>query len=63
VGWDTAAGNFLCPCHDSRFSAEGNKLTGPSERGLDELPLAVVDGRLQLTWVRYKTGQAAREPA
>jgi Rieske Fe-S protein len=63
VGWDTAAGNFLCPCHDSRFSPAGDKLTGPSERGLDELPLAVVDGRLQLTWVRYKTGQTVREPA
>jgi menaquinol-cytochrome c reductase iron-sulfur subunit len=63
VGWDAAAGNFLCPCHDSRFSVAGDKLTGPSERGLDELPLKVVNGRLQLTWVRYKTGQTAREPA
>lgn len=62
VGWDTAAGNFLCPCHDSRFSPEGAKLTGPSERGMDELPVAVVDGRLQLTWIRYKTGQPTREP-
>jgi menaquinol-cytochrome c reductase iron-sulfur subunit len=63
VGWDAGAGNFLCPCHDSRFSPEGGKLTGPSERGLDELPLQVVDGRLQLTWVRYKLGQPVREPA
>jgi hypothetical protein len=30
---------------------------------MDELPLAVVDGRLQLTWVRYKTGQPVRERA
>jgi hypothetical protein len=30
---------------------------------MDELPLDVVDGRLQLTWVRYKIGQTAREPA
>ena len=63
VGWDAQAGNFLCPCHDSRFSPEGQKLTGPSERGLDELPLQVVGGRLQLTWVRYKLGQPSREPA
>lgn len=63
VGWDASAGNFLCPCHDSRFSPEGQKLTGPSERGLDELPLKQVDGRLQLTWVRYKQGQPQREPA
>jgi len=63
VGWDAAAGNFLCPCHDSRFGVAGERLTGPSERGLDELPLQVVDGRLQLTWVRYKPGQTVREPA
>jgi len=63
VGWDNAAQNFLCPCHDSRFSAEGARLTGPAERGLDALPLAIVEGRLQLTWVRYKLGQTAREPA
>src|SRR4051812_34956143 len=63
VGWDVSAGNFLCPCHDSRFSPAGDKLTGPSERGLDELPLKVVEGRLQLTWVRYKTGQPTREQA
>lgn len=63
VGWDSGAGNFLCPCHDSRFSPEGTKLTGPSERGLDELPLQVVEGRLQLTWVRFKQGQPKRELA
>jgi len=63
IGWDSSAGNFLCPCHDSRFSVGGDRLTGPSERGMDELPLAVVDGRLQLTWVRYKTGQPVRERA
>jgi len=63
VGWDAGAGNFLCPCHDSRFSPDGTKLTGPSERGLDELPLQVVEGRLQLTWVRYKPGQSSREQA
>jgi Rieske Fe-S protein len=63
VGWDASAGNFLCPCHESRFNVAGGRLSGPSERGLDELPLQVVEGRLQLTWVRYKTGQAVREPA
>ena len=62
IGWDPAAKNFLCPCHDSRFEADGAKMTGPSERGLDPLPISVVDGRLQLTWVRYRAGSASREP-
>lgn len=63
VGWDASAGNFLCPCHDSRFATDGKPLSGPSERGLDPLPLAVKDGRLQLTWIRYKLGSSKREPA
>lgn len=63
IGWDAAAGNFLCPCHDSRFSVEGDKMNGPSERGMDALPLEIKDGRVQLTWVRYKLGQATRERA
>jgi len=63
VGWDATAGNFLCPCHDSRFGVGGEKLSGPSERGLDQLPLEVKDGRLKLTWVLYKLGQSTSEPA
>jgi menaquinol-cytochrome c reductase iron-sulfur subunit len=47
VGWDAARGNYLCPCHDSRFAVDGSKQTGPSERGLDALPVTVgADGRL-----------------
>jgi menaquinol-cytochrome c reductase iron-sulfur subunit len=63
VSWDAAAGNYLCPCHDSRFAVEGERLTGPAERGLDPLPLSIKDGRLQLVWVRYKMGSTTREPA
>ncbi|HEX3758979.1 MAG TPA: Rieske (2Fe-2S) protein [Kofleriaceae bacterium] len=63
IGWDAAAGNFLCPCHDSRFSPEGDKLTGPSERRMDALPLEIKDGRVQLTWIRYKLGLPTPEPA
>lgn len=62
VGWDTGAKNFLCPCHDSRFEADGPRMTGPAERGLDPLPVEVKDGRLQVTWVRYKLGTGSREP-
>ena len=64
VGWDTTQRNFLCPCHDSRFALSGAKLSGPSERGLDDLPVKLDgDGRLKLTWVRYKLGSPAKEPA
>ena len=61
VGWE--GGSFLCPCHDSKFGADGARQTGPSMRGLDPLPIEVKDGRLRLTWVRYKLDIAEREPA
>jgi len=62
VGFDATKGNYLCPCHDSRFAVNGDKLTGPSERGLDKLPIEVVDGRLKLTWVLYRMGRSTPEP-
>ena len=64
VGWDQGAGNFLCPCHDSRFAVEGAKISGPSERGLDPLPVTLTkDGRLQLVWKRFKLDTPSREDA
>lgn len=63
VGWDATAKNYLCPCHDSRFDTAGARLTGPAQRGLDPLPLEIKDGRVMLTWLRFRTGGANREPA
>jgi Rieske Fe-S protein len=62
VGFDRAAKNYLCPCHDSRFAIDGKKMSGPSERGLDDLPLKIVGGRVLLTWQRYRIGKTTKEP-
>lgn len=61
IGWMDK--KFVCPCHDSAFSVTGARETGPSERDLDPLPVQIKDGRLQLTWVRYRVGGSTREPA
>lgn len=63
VGWQPDNKSFLCACHDSVFGENGDKSSGPAARGLDPLPIAVKDGRLQLTWVRYKLDTKNREPA
>jgi menaquinol-cytochrome c reductase iron-sulfur subunit len=65
IGWDQASRNFLCPCHNSRFTESGDVVanTGPAKRGLDPLPIEIKDGRLRLTWIRYKLDTASREPA
>ncbi len=61
IGFDGAL--FNCPCHDSKFALTGERMTGPSKRGMDPLPLEVVDGRLRLTWLAYKLDTADREKA
>jgi Rieske Fe-S protein len=65
VGLDPQANNFRCPCHNSRWADDGALVpnTGPAKRALDRLPIEIVDGRLRLTWVRYKLDTATSEPA
>jgi Rieske Fe-S protein len=64
VAYDRDGKKFLCPCHNSAWDAQG-QLTGagPAKRALDPLPITVVDGRLRLTWLRYKLDTADREQA
>jgi menaquinol-cytochrome c reductase iron-sulfur subunit len=64
VGWDDGAKSFLCPCHNSRWTENGDLAGGgPAKRPLDPLPIEVKDGRLRLTWVAYKLDSDTREPA
>ena len=62
VGYQPDKKSFLCACHDSVFSEAGDAQKGPAQRGLDPLPIEVKDGRLRLTWVRYKLDTKSREP-
>lgn len=48
VVWDDESKNFLCPCHDSYFSARGKRLTGPSTKDLTEYESRVEDRKLQI---------------
>lgn len=58
VAWDANANRFACPCHESFFSADGARISGPARRGLDPLPMRVQDGKLQVQYV--STEQATR---
>jgi Rieske Fe-S protein len=61
IGYDGTT--FVCPCHDSKFGLDGAKLSGPSKRGMDSLPVEEKDGRLRLTWQTFKMDSADREKA
>ncbi|GAB4564078.1 MAG: cytochrome b6-f complex iron-sulfur subunit [Haliangiales bacterium] len=62
INFDATEGVFKCPCHKSAFEASGDKISGPSKRGLDPLPVTVEDERVKVTFIRYRTDQAEREP-
>jgi glycine/D-amino acid oxidase-like deaminating enzyme/nitrite reductase/ring-hydroxylating ferredoxin subunit len=42
VRWNNAEGSWDCPCHGSRFSAEGKVINGPAIRGLEPVELEEV---------------------
>lgn len=63
VGLRADGGAFECPCHESSFTVEGRREAGPAERDLDPLPVEVKDGRVLVTWIRYRAGGADRTPA
>jgi len=39
VGWNSAERSWDCPCHGSRFSVDGDILTGPSKHKLEKIDL------------------------
>lgn len=50
VAWRADISQFLCPCHDSFFGADGAALSGPARRGLDPLPSREENGMLQIQY-------------
>jgi cytochrome b6-f complex iron-sulfur subunit len=40
--WSEANGRFECPCHGSKFTAEGKWIEGPAPRSLDTFQLTAV---------------------
>jgi menaquinol-cytochrome c reductase iron-sulfur subunit len=54
VAWEKETNRFSCPCHQSFFSADGLRLTGPARRGLDQLPTRVQDGTLQVQYQSFE---------
>jgi Rieske Fe-S protein len=60
VAWEQASRRFSCPCHESYFSPDGSRLTGPARRGLDQLPTRVQDGQLQVQFQSFENNSTER---
>ncbi len=67
VDYNPADQHFECPCHKSAFSKDGEKLYGPSRRGLDSLPVKLQDEgdqqEILVAFQKFQKGIAERTPA
>jgi menaquinol-cytochrome c reductase iron-sulfur subunit len=61
VDWQKEQARFGCPCHDSAFRSDGERVSGPSPRPMDPLEVEVNDGRVRVTYRRYRQGVPGRE--
>ena len=57
VDWSGERREFLCPCHDSIFRADGARLSGPAQRGLDQLATRVNGDTLEMQYGDAQTSE------
>lgn len=48
VPWDQELNAFVCPCHHSEFSTEGEVQNPPAPRPLDLFPVSIADNVVQI---------------
>ncbi|HTC34734.1 MAG TPA: ubiquinol-cytochrome c reductase iron-sulfur subunit [Bryobacteraceae bacterium] len=46
--WDDPSHTFMCPCHNSVFSVDGQVLSGPAPRPLDRYMTKIDAGKLEI---------------
>ena len=59
--WDDSRNLFVCPCHHSVFTKDGDVVSGPAPRPLDTLPQKIENDDLYVMWERFKPGIPGKE--
>jgi Rieske Fe-S protein len=54
VGYLKDQKRFGCPCHDSSFSEDGQRLGGPAPRSMDPLEVRIKEGAVEVQFIRYR---------
>jgi menaquinol-cytochrome c reductase iron-sulfur subunit len=61
VPWVSGKNEFVCPCHGATFSPVGERISGPSLRGMDALETKIQDGRLLVRFQYFRQLVADKE--
>lgn len=61
VQWDSEQDRFRCPCHGAEYGSDGVRLAGPANRGMDELPVSIRDGKLYVQYHSYRQLRPTKE--
>lgn len=61
VTWSESRGQFLSPCHNGVFAADGTFLSGPPPRGMDELDSTIEDAQLKVRYQYFRQLVPTRE--
>lgn len=48
VAWDATTQEFACPCHGSKFDAEGQNIQGPARQPLEQVTVVIKDDHVRL---------------
>lgn len=54
VPWNKEKRQFVCPCHGATFTANGTRVSGPSQRGMDTLETSVEDGQVVVRFQYFR---------
>lgn len=52
---------FVCPCHHSVYQINGNRISGPAPRPMDQLPVRIApDGSISILYEQFAIGVAQK---
>jgi menaquinol-cytochrome c reductase iron-sulfur subunit len=63
VQWRAQKDQFICPCHNGTYSPDGERVSGPPARGMDELPTRIQDGHLYVQCQSFRQLLPTKEAA